>query len=237
MIDVLKRLADLDEANPTRPEYKLDHGQNISTIVAEHMGDMGMMGGLPPSEPHTPATVTITANSGEELSDMLSDILTLAGRGGEEHAEPEHSEEPAIAVDVGAVPPPAEPEIDGDPMVKMIDKLNQIDRGDDGDEGSDDEGPGPDNDHNDEETDECYDNVPNNPNDYSMKNDAELSGAHNRDQSGAPGAARGRNFVGNPVASTAFEALMAEYKDFVNEGKEKVCKKCDKPMNKCKCKE
>jgi uncharacterized protein YcfJ len=73
MIDVMKRLAELDATNP-----------NIIKESQQPVEECGMM---PMEKPHTPATMNITANSGEELGDMLSALMQLAGvhKVGDEH--------------------------------------------------------------------------------------------------------------------------------------------------------
>ena len=112
MIDVMKRLAELDAKN--------------SNIVKESQQPVEECGMMPMEKPHTPATMNITANSGEELGDMLSALMQLAGvhKVGDEH--------------MGTEPKPttmtAEPS-----MRSVIDKMH----GDDGDaeiiHGDDDE--------------------------------------------------------------------------------------------------
>ena len=71
MIDVLKRLAELD-ANNSNVVYE--------TKVSE-CGPMAMGGMEMPvvEEPKTPATLNITAGDGEELGNMLAAIMQLAG--------------------------------------------------------------------------------------------------------------------------------------------------------------
>ena len=73
MIDVMKRLAELDAKN--------------SNIVKESQQPVEECGMMPMEKPHTPATMNITANSGEELGDMLSALMQLAGvhKVGDEH--------------------------------------------------------------------------------------------------------------------------------------------------------
>ena len=135
MIDVLKRLAELDANNPNvdsgLPQVKSEQAIVVNEdAVAEcgMMPEMGMMGSMTPPPPPTPATINITAGSGEELSDMLTTILTLAG-------QKQHDAAPQ-----GEAPPPAVASTDGDEsptdsMRSVIDKLNPMD-----DEESDEEG-------------------------------------------------------------------------------------------------
>jgi hypothetical protein len=124
MIDVLKRLAELDAKN-SNVVYE--------TKVSE-CGPMTM--GMPVAEePKTPATLNITAGDGEELGNMLAAIMQLAGV---HKVEPSH---------LGAEPEPmkltAEPNLNGastagDDMRSVIDKLNPEDE--EGEEEETDEG-------------------------------------------------------------------------------------------------
>lgn len=81
MIDVLKRLAELDSVNP-QVENKLATVESLMTVSNGSESDVmecgGMMGaGMGPG--HSPANISITANSGDELSSMLKTIMSLAG--------------------------------------------------------------------------------------------------------------------------------------------------------------
>ena len=107
MIDVLKRLTELDSTNP--------NVVTESTDVTE-CGMDGMSSMIAP-QPHTPASINMTAGSGDELANMLSTIMQLAGvhKVGDEH--------------MGAEPPPAvvsvEPAMSaGDSMRSVIDKMH-----------------------------------------------------------------------------------------------------------------
>ena len=130
MIDVLTRLAELDAKNPNIVKENAD--------LAE-CGPMGMMGGM--SQPQTPASVNITAGSGQELSAMLKDIMSLAGihKVEPEHLGIEHDPMTLTAEPVAAVGPMPTA---GDDMRSVIDKLNPDTDGeqDDGEEVTD-EGP------------------------------------------------------------------------------------------------
>ena len=203
MIDVMKRLAELDATNPNIVKENAD--------LAE-CGMMDAMSGM--GQSHTPASVNITAGSGEELSNMLKDIMSLAGvhrvEPGHLGAEPEPMA--LTAEPVAAVGPMASA---GDEMRSVIDKLN-LDT--DGEEEMGDEAG-------EEETDEGqYDNSPHSARDVpSFKHDAMLNkDMQNQDQSGPPG--QGDRFDGkNPKAFPTFESqLMAEYKTFISEGTQEV---------------
>jgi hypothetical protein len=91
MIDVLKRLAELDSTNPNVAKPTMAAEQSLATVsniesetITESVnecGPMGMsgMGGM--DRPSTPATFSINASaeSGAEVSSMLRDIMNLAG--------------------------------------------------------------------------------------------------------------------------------------------------------------
>jgi hypothetical protein len=86
MIDVLKRLAELDSANPQVAKTTMKNEQSLATVSniagettqVNECGPMGMMGG---PESRTPASFSInaTAADGAEVSSMLRDIMNLAG--------------------------------------------------------------------------------------------------------------------------------------------------------------
>jgi hypothetical protein len=109
-------------------------------VIAE-CGPMGMMGGM--SQPHTPASINMTAATGEELSGMLKDIMSLAGinkgdTGGMNQlgvaSEPmDLTAKPEIGPDAGAGPGAT----DGEVMRSVLDKLNP----EDGDETDGEENP------------------------------------------------------------------------------------------------
>lgn len=232
MIDLVKRLAELDAGNPNiikeesgsvscsscGDKFKIagrkdgfshckDHAGHKAldeSLSLEECGPMGMMaGGM---DHHTPASINITADSGDELSTMLRDIMTLAGRG---HAEPDADNMPvdAVAVDMA---PPAEVSLDGGDdenglMRSMMDKLNPA---------GDEEEPG-----DEEETDESdnrfYDSSPDEEvEDYSaltrhgdMNKNSEMQG--DRMDGNMP---KGH--------ATMEERLMADWKQFMTEGGE-----------------
>lgn len=86
MIDVLKRLAELDSANPQVATQTMKNEQSLATVSniagettqVNECGPMGMMGS---PESRTPASFSInaTAADGSEVSSMLRDIMNLAG--------------------------------------------------------------------------------------------------------------------------------------------------------------
>lgn len=209
MINVLKRLQELDEQNPRVIKE--------AQAPIEECGIMGM-GGM--NQPHTPASINMTANSGPELTGMLKDIMSLAGL------------KPVGSDDLGNEPPPAvvstEPgmslaNVDGDQldndepiagndrgeepfdmksMVAKIDTLN---------EPADDQ----------EEKVKEWDNEPVDDVNGELDNDAMLNtGMHNQDPAGNPGVGdrmdgdRPRAFA----KDSTYESLMAEYQKYINEG-------------------
>ena len=214
MIDVMKRLAELDKKNPTI----VKEGQVEEFGI---MPNMGIMGGMP-ERPPMPASINMTAGSGEELSDMLATIMQLAGRKAPGAEEP-MSAEPAIALT-------AEPEMGaGDPtsdMRSMIDKLNPMDSDDQGpDQGGDDvsashgdvdnDGDHDMDDHNAEkdekETDEGqYDNSPPDP-----RKPPPFGANQFANQENQP--VQGDRMDGTMPKATMEQQLMADYKKFISE--------------------
>ena len=131
MIDVLKRLAELDAQNPN---VVRENEPGIAEGQVEECGMMDSMGRM--SQPHTPASINMTAASGEELSGMLKDIMSLAGLNNTADEMPMSSEPTAQTLE------PAGPEMDATTSMRsVIDKMNPADG--------------------EEETDEEYDNSPN----------------------------------------------------------------------------
>lgn len=194
MIDVLKRLAELDAQNPNLIK---------ESETVEECGIMPAQSAMGMSSPHTPASINITADSGQELSDMLRDIMSLAGM---HHHDHDHDHEmpdapmssPVGALDIDTTRGDDMPgQLDSvDSMRSMIDKLNP-----DGEEPEDDE-----------DKVKEYDSTPN----------PEMTGQPpaNQDQSGTPGGGDGRNTTMQPQATPAetYENLMKEYQKFLQEG-------------------
>jgi hypothetical protein len=178
-------------------ESSLREGQNKMT---NNVNECGMMGGM--SQPRSPASINMTADSGAELTGMLRDIMQLAGLKQVGPADLGHEHEPAV---ISAEPTVSVAHVDDEPTVmrSMLDKLNpgmKLDAEQKVDEW-------------DYEPAEATDVPP-------MGHDAMLNtGMHNQDPAGAPGAAKGRHLKNHPVASpeTTYESLMAEYKKFISE--------------------
>lgn len=177
----------------------------------EQVEECGMMPMGAMNDHHTPASINISADSGDELSAMLRDIMTLAGRG---QAEPDS--DMGMAEPVGDAPPPAEVDTDGgddmgmdEPtmMRSMIDKLNP----------GDDEGGDQDGDQGDDQDDvKEYDNEP----------APETSGYASMTPTGNDLNSKGGNEVGkvngggNPYTKTMEQVekdLFAEYRKYVGE--------------------
>lgn len=152
-----------------------------------------------PSAPASPATVSMTAASGPELSGMLKDIMSLAGM---TKVEPAH---------LGVVPPPmkmtAEPvkavgpaASDGEVMRGIVDKMN-VDKDEEGEE---------------KKADEAWDNAPESP-EPKEPFDAEALANHEN----PPGAGKGRRTMQpNATVEEIAERLQAEYVKFIAEDEE-----------------
>lgn len=192
MIDVMKRLAELDAGNPNIVRE--------STEVAE-CGMMPEIGMNAMERPSTPATINMTAGSGEELSDMLTTIMSLAGI-----AHKGHDAEP-----MGDLPPPAEPEMGpetpADTMRGVIDKLNTAGGEEDGEEGDEEK--------TDEEKSGPYDTSPNDPRDVPAFNADQH--AHQENQPGQGDRMDGDKPKAYADMNEAVADLFAQYKQFVNE--------------------
>lgn len=209
MIDVLKRLAELDAQNPNI----VKESQQV-----DECGMMPEMGGM--DRPSTPATINMTAASGPELSGMLRDIMQLAGM----NAKPE----PAMAAPMSAPAMALEPTggddmgppSAADSMRSVLDKLNPGDDEEDGDDVSraqgdvDGDGDHDMKDHEKEKVSE-FDNEP----------DPKTTGYGSMTPTGDDLASKGReapkvNGGGNPMQKTMEQIetdLFADYQRFVSE--------------------
>ena len=201
MIDVIKRLAELDAKNPNIVR------ESMQSEVAEcGMMPMPGMGGS-----STPASVNITAGSGEELSNMLKDIMSLAGV---------HQVEPhELGVEPAPVTLTAEPMTvmgpaasAGDEMRAVIDRINGDDAGDEDDE---------------EAKEGQYDNTPTGVDAIpDMDTDAMIDpGRMNQDPAGHPGVGDRMDGDRPKAFATMEESLMDEYKRFVAEDSSEESKK------------
>ena len=196
MINVLKRLAELDAKNPNVVKE--------STEVAE-CGPMGMIGGMGMDKPSTPASINMTAGSGEELSNMLATIMQLAGvkQVGADDLGVEH--EPAVMTSepVAAVGPAAS---DAEVMRSFADKMHpDMDQDSEQDQDGEEE-------ETDESMDGVYDNSPASPQPREEFDSEQY--AHHENQ---PGSGKGRHTMAPQGNASTFESLMKEYQQFVNE--------------------
>lgn len=212
MIDVLKRLAELDAQNPNIVK------ESAQVDECGMMPEMGMMS-MPPERPSHPASINMTAGSGEELSDMLTTIMTLAGQ---------KSAAPVSAAPALDNTPPAagtlEPASSGsaaDSMRSVIDKLNPADDGDDvsvahGD--IDNDGDHDMDDHKAEKDKEPVDEYDNTPNDPTDKNEFDADQfAHQENQPGQGDRMDGDRPKAYADMNEAVTDLFAQYKKFVSE--------------------
>jgi len=232
MIDVLKRLAELDAQNPNI----------IKESAVEECGPMGMMTTpmdeegadalaieptATPAAPASsgPANINISAGSGEEVSNMLATIMQLAGVkevgaddlgaepvGAVLTAEPSMSGEPSVSE-------PAKVGGDMKDMISTIDKMNDTDDHEDGDDKEE-----TDEDMGDDYGVQGVDNTPSNPNKSNPFDANEFSAQPNAGGS-THGRATKNNPHGNPLSheqekkndQTMEQRLMSDYKQFVAE--------------------
>ncbi len=231
MIDVMKRLAELDAKNPQVVK------ENASV---QECGPMGIMSGVSPmgmDKPAVPANFSINASAatGMEVADMMSQILTLAGMkavgaddlGHEPHGSAMVTTDPIVSVG----PMSAEPMSGADDMRSVLDKLNPEM---DDDEGSDDSekelGPfqGGDDEGDDEreKADETVDSMPNDPTDAPPADANQY--AHQENQPGSGNDSQGEKRQSNLPTAT-FESLMKEYKNFIGETEDEDVEEGSKP--------
>jgi hypothetical protein len=195
MIDVLKRLAELDAKNPNIVK------ESTRPMDIEECGDDMMS--AEPSQSNSPVSVNISANSGEELGDMLSAIMQLAGvhKVGDEHmgVEPPASvltAEPNMHKDAHGV----------DDMRAVLDQMNGASGEEETDESAASDETHP---HGipgvDTTPADPHKQLPFDPNEFSQNtNDGD-----GNDENGHP------RLTTQPTAT--YESLMAEYKKFVTE--------------------
>ena len=235
MINLMKRLAELDANNPNRQPEKTSHltvtenfNEEVTNIeldetaqdeltlesirvltgIKKTLAECGIetmsMGGMPAHT--TPASISITAANGPELSGMLRDIMQLAGR-------PQPDEEPLSTAPVDHLEPVDHEEPMGqmepanamqasptDSMRSVIDLLNP----DDGENGEED----------DEEMKE-YDNTPS----PKTTGYASMTPTGN-DMHSKGGEAPKVNGGGNPLQRTMEQIeqdLFSDYSKFINE--------------------
>ena len=214
MIDVLKRLAELDADNPNiiKESQQVEECGMMPGMVPE----MGM--DIAPEKPSMPASINMTAGSGDELSNMLATIMQLAGQNKPVSAAPELDNTPPAA---GTLEPAGAPSA-ADSMRSVIDKLNPMDDegGDDvskshGDLDNDGDHDMDDHDMEKKEPVDEYDNTPADPNDKD-EFDADAH-AHQENQPGQGDRMDGDRPKAYADMNEAVTDLFAQYKKFVSE--------------------
>ena len=216
MIDVLKRLAELDADNPNIVKEGLQVEE--CGMMPEMMPGMGM--DIAPEKPSMPASINMSAGSGDELSNMLATIMQLAGQNKPVSAAPPLDNAPPA-------PGTLEPAGGGSPadnMRSVIDKLNPMNGDDGGDDMSvaqgdvDNDGDHDMDDHdaqNDKEEVDEYDNTPSDPN---KKNEFDANQfAHQENQPGQGDRMDGTSPKAYADMNEAVTDLFAQYKRFVRE--------------------
>lgn len=189
MLDLMKRLQELDSANP-----------NVVTETEQTIEECGMMPemGMGMDRPSTPASINMTAGSAAELGDLLKDIVSLAGMDKSEPDMPLSVGGPAVLEPAGMGTPGA------DDMRSVIDKLNPMDGDDQDGDGSDDKDK------------EKVDELDNEPADPTKPPPFDANQYANKENQPGQGDRMDGNMPkGNPEMN--FESLMAEYKRFIAE--------------------
>jgi hypothetical protein len=214
MIDVMKRLAELDSQNPNivKESAQVDECGMMPGMVPE----MGM--DLTPEKPSMPASINMSAGSGDELSNMLATIMQLAGQNKPVSAAPALDNTPPAA---GTLEP-ANGGTAADSMRSVIDKLNPMDdNGEDdvnkahGDLDNDGDHDMDDHDMEKKEPVKEYDNTPSNPND---KDEFDANAhAHQENQPGQGDRMDGTSPKAYADMNEAVTDLFAQYKKFVSE--------------------
>lgn len=203
MIDVLKRLADLDSANPRM--NKVSESNMAKEDIVDECGVMGGMGEMhhTPMTPPTPASINMTAGSADELGNLLKDIVSLAGM-------KSNVNEPMGDIPdgepVGMLEPTAPEPSPVDSMRSVIDKLNPDD--DDSEEPGDEE-PG------DEEPVDEYDNTPSDPTSPPPFDSG--NNAHQENQPGQGDRMDGNMPKGIPTLENVEKTLLSAYRKFIQE--------------------
>ena len=233
MINVMQRLADLDAVNPnvvnetnkskkekTSPvrggqkKEKTMENLNLESLrylsgLKNTIAECGMMG-----SGGQPASINITAGSGQELTGMLKDIMNLAGVS---KVEPHHM--PIDSPDAGPSTVISAPPMDGamghkaDPNVemhKLMAIVGEPDRDQDSMNSGEPDGEG-DEEKMGEDNNRMYDSSPQEKEmgDPMAQFGDKPSGDRRPRQAGLPSA--------NPMETT-FKQLMADYEQFIAEG-------------------
>lgn len=214
MIDVMKRLAELDSQNPNIVKENVQVGE--CGMMPGMMPEMGM--NIAPEKPSMPASINMSAGSGDELSNMLATIMQLAGQNKPVSAAPALDNTPPAA---GTLEP-ANGGTAADSMRSVIDKLNPMDdNGEDdvnkahGDLDNDGDHDMDDHDMEKKEPVKEYDNTPADPND---KDEFDANAhAHQENQPGQGDRMDGTSPKAYADMNEAVTDLFAQYKKFVSE--------------------
>jgi hypothetical protein len=216
MIDVLKRLAELDADNPNIVKEGLQVEE--CGMMPEMMPGMGM--DIAPEKPSMPASINMSAGSGDELSNMLATIMQLAGQNKPVSASPPLDNAPpapGVLEPVGGGSP-------ADNMRSVIDKLNPMGSDDEGGDdvnqahGDLDNDGDHDMDDHDMEKKEPVDEYDNTPSDPNKKNEFDANQfAHQENQPGQGDRMDGTSPKAYADMNEAVTDLFAQYKRFVRE--------------------
>jgi len=203
MIDVMKRLAELDAANPNIVKESVQPVEECGM-----MPEVGMMG-MGHEHPPVPANLSLTASgaSGEEVAGMLNTIMALAGVHKVGSQDLGIDDEPLTAEPTTQQGPAPTA---GDEMRSVIDKLNPGDDDDDGDVDSDEE--------TDEDSPGSIPGVDSNPADPNHKPTVDANQyAHQENQPGQGDRMDGTAPKAFPTMEQLQSQLMSEYQKFINE--------------------
>ena len=222
MIDVMKRLAELDSgnANVIKENLQVEECGMMPGMVPE----MGM--DITPERPSMPASINMSAGSGDELSNMLATIMQLAGQNKPVSAAPPVDNAPPTP----GILEPANGDSPADTMRSVIDRLNPMDdNGEDdvpkshGDLDNDGDHDMDDHDMEKKEPVDEYDNTPADPNDKD-EFDADAH-AHQENQPGQGDRMDGDRPKAYADRNEAVTDLFAQYAEFVNESSDYSAKK------------
>ena len=216
MIDVLKRLAELDATNPNVVPAKKMVKENADLAECGIMPEISMMGGTP-ERPPMPASINMTAGSGDELSNMLATIMQLAGV---HQVEPSH-----MGMDHNPMTLTAEPAMtagpaasDGEIMRGVIDKMNPEMGGDDVNTAHGDFDNDGDHDMADHEAEKETDEGQYSDGHTDPRKPPPFNANQFAHQENQPG--QGDRMDGTMPKATMEQQLMADYKKFVAEGED-----------------
>lgn len=212
MIDVMKRLAELDSTNANVVK------EGLQVEECGMMPEMGM--DLAPQKPSMPASINMSAGSGDELSNLLATIMQLAGQNKPDAA----MVSPALDTTppAGILEPAGSDMSPADNMRSVIDKLNPMDGNGQDDVNKahgdlDNDGDHDMDDHDMEKKNKVdeYDNTPSDPND---KNEFDANQfAHQENQPGQGDRMDGDRPKAYADMNEAVSDLFAQYKKFVRE--------------------